>query len=288
MVKNNPVHFCDKLADKWEEQLYTVQGIPYPDLPVYLVKANNSGRKRTLHRNLLMPIHQTRLASSRDTDSESESDARSESDSEEDRARLVAGSPVPSQQSPDTENVQLEPGLDLDIGIPAVVFDDSDDSNDLESQEVETNDGQLEHQSEISDTEDVVPEVTASQNIEGDNTSTDQVESEDGHSEDVFVVQSERSPADNLSTDTVICDDVQQITQAEVYQNESPTSIENTNSDSSTSEIPQKLHDNLENIHDESDKFLDTNKTSRVTRRSELNGPSINPAEETTGLDDLW
>ena len=46
-----------KIADKWEEVPYIVMDQPYADIPVYAVqKENRSGPRRTLHRNLLLPI----------------------------------------------------------------------------------------------------------------------------------------------------------------------------------------------------------------------------------------
>ena len=46
-----------KLADKWEEDVYEVLDKPNSDIPVYTVqRENRTGRKRTLHRNLLLPL----------------------------------------------------------------------------------------------------------------------------------------------------------------------------------------------------------------------------------------
>jgi transposase InsO family protein len=46
-----------KLSDKWEEDPYLVVDQPNTDIPVYtLAKENGEGRRRTLHRNLLLPI----------------------------------------------------------------------------------------------------------------------------------------------------------------------------------------------------------------------------------------
>ncbi|XP_071112959.1 uncharacterized protein [Haliotis cracherodii] len=46
-----------KLADKWEDDIYIVTSQPNPSIPVYVVeKENGGGRKKTLHRNLLLPI----------------------------------------------------------------------------------------------------------------------------------------------------------------------------------------------------------------------------------------
>ena len=47
----------NKLADRWEEDLFVVLEKPNPDIPVYRVKPKDSGgRVRTLHRNLLLPV----------------------------------------------------------------------------------------------------------------------------------------------------------------------------------------------------------------------------------------
>jgi hypothetical protein len=45
-----------KIADKWENDAYEVIKQPVPDIPVYVVRRENSGHVRTLHRNLLLPI----------------------------------------------------------------------------------------------------------------------------------------------------------------------------------------------------------------------------------------
>ncbi|KAK3089987.1 hypothetical protein FSP39_008245 [Pinctada imbricata] len=47
-----------KLANKWEEDPYKILSKPNPDIPVYIVqKENGEGRKRTLHRNNLLPLN---------------------------------------------------------------------------------------------------------------------------------------------------------------------------------------------------------------------------------------
>ena len=46
-----------KLADKWEMEPYTVVEIPNKGMPVYVVrKSTGEGPKRTLHRNMLLPL----------------------------------------------------------------------------------------------------------------------------------------------------------------------------------------------------------------------------------------
>ncbi|VDI15681.1 Hypothetical predicted protein [Mytilus galloprovincialis] len=46
-----------KLADRWEDDPYRIISQPNYGIPVYVVqKENKEGRKRTLHRNLFLPI----------------------------------------------------------------------------------------------------------------------------------------------------------------------------------------------------------------------------------------
>jgi hypothetical protein len=42
-----------KLADKYEEELFTVKSQPIKDIPVYEVEGNQTGKTRKLHRNHL-------------------------------------------------------------------------------------------------------------------------------------------------------------------------------------------------------------------------------------------
>ena len=45
-----------KLADKWEEEVFIVREKPNGDIPVFILEGEKSGRSRTLHRNLLLPL----------------------------------------------------------------------------------------------------------------------------------------------------------------------------------------------------------------------------------------
>lgn len=45
-----------KLANRWEEGVYTVLRQPNPDIPVYVVQSEDRSRTRTLHRNHLLPV----------------------------------------------------------------------------------------------------------------------------------------------------------------------------------------------------------------------------------------
>ena len=49
-----------KIADKWEQEAYQVIHQPNPDIPVFVVqREDGEGPRRTLHRNLLLPIGST-------------------------------------------------------------------------------------------------------------------------------------------------------------------------------------------------------------------------------------
>jgi hypothetical protein len=109
LVRNKHVHFLDKLADLWEEEPHTVLQKPYADLPVYTVRAKSGGRKRTLHRNMLMPITGDEV----DSISEDSKEAASEDEDEEvdsDHAQMVIvleqNSPTHTEAQHVTENAQ--------------------------------------------------------------------------------------------------------------------------------------------------------------------------------------
>ena len=56
-MKNVTIRGKHKLADLWEQKPYTVLDQPCADIPVYRVRMEDgTGRIRTLHRNLLLPI----------------------------------------------------------------------------------------------------------------------------------------------------------------------------------------------------------------------------------------
>ena len=45
-----------KLANRWEDEIYEVIKQPDESIPVFVVKGHEQGKKRTLHRNMLLPI----------------------------------------------------------------------------------------------------------------------------------------------------------------------------------------------------------------------------------------
>ena len=54
LVQHKHIIGTQKLADRWETHRYVVVS-KYPDLPVYVVCNQETGKERTLHRNLLTP-----------------------------------------------------------------------------------------------------------------------------------------------------------------------------------------------------------------------------------------
>ena len=57
-MRNVGLRGKQKLADRWESQQFVVCRQPNEDIPVYVVKPDNtrSRKTRTLHRNLLLPF----------------------------------------------------------------------------------------------------------------------------------------------------------------------------------------------------------------------------------------
>ena len=57
LVRNVGVRGKRKLADRWDEDFYLVVDLPNKGIPVYLLKREHGrGRRRMLHRNLLLPF----------------------------------------------------------------------------------------------------------------------------------------------------------------------------------------------------------------------------------------
>ena len=46
-----------KLANRWEDEVYQVVRQRDPEIPVFIVKGTTEGKLRTLHRNMLLPLH---------------------------------------------------------------------------------------------------------------------------------------------------------------------------------------------------------------------------------------
>ena len=60
LVRNCSFDGPHKLHDKWSADIYVVVEQPDSRTPVFVVEPVNGGRKRTLHRNLLLPVESVR------------------------------------------------------------------------------------------------------------------------------------------------------------------------------------------------------------------------------------
>ncbi|KAK3773152.1 hypothetical protein RRG08_013739 [Elysia crispata] len=60
LVRNCSFEGPHKLQDKWSEDIFVVKEQPDSRTPVFVVEPVNGGRKRTLHRNLLLPVESVR------------------------------------------------------------------------------------------------------------------------------------------------------------------------------------------------------------------------------------
>ena len=60
LVRNCSFESPHKLQDKWSDDIFVVKEQPDSGTPVFVVEPVNGGRKRTLHRNLLLPVESVR------------------------------------------------------------------------------------------------------------------------------------------------------------------------------------------------------------------------------------
>jgi len=164
-----------KLADKWENDAYVVLNQPNPSIPVYVVgKESGEGRKKTLHRNLLLPVGSiapkeqpaqapptapvpVRPAKPK-TRASKESSESEEDDSEEEEESYVI--PIQTSGSPVSTPNQVDRPTEDEIE------DDDDDGHvdemDEEDSTVSAQDHEQEDSSSLatdSDTEETLPKV---------------------------------------------------------------------------------------------------------------------------------
>lgn len=121
-----------KLANKWEEEPYIVKDIPCKDVPVYTVqRETGQGPRRTLHRNLLLPLGSIPLGQETHTDQASEQESSEEqqyrSEEETDDHYHVVRIEQPESSSDEDTSVSESPHEDTDT--------DTDTEPGTESQE---------------------------------------------------------------------------------------------------------------------------------------------------------
>ena len=140
-----------KLADRWEEEVCVVTSQPNSSIPVYTVRQlDGSGRCRTLHRNMLLPVKSVPTAqvpvaeplaprTPIVTRSRTKQREVTSSRSSPENAVLSTGSasvPVPQPQS-SLEGIRADSSLDLDDDETSVLVEESliltEDSGDSEA-----------------------------------------------------------------------------------------------------------------------------------------------------------
>ena len=111
-----------KIADRWENDTYAVLSQPNPGIPVYVVqREDKGGPKRTLHRNLLLPINSLPLDSGttndRNTVMDQNDDAPADTHSVDD-VRDNDSDSISSDDTQDTQDyndvIQIDEDLDSD------------------------------------------------------------------------------------------------------------------------------------------------------------------------------
>jgi transposase InsO family protein len=150
-----------KLADHWAEEVHRVVQHQNPEIPVYKVRGQTSGRIRVLHRNMLLPVGDLRDALPQPIgeqqqreeaprrDNQEESDVSQEESSEEEI--LIQARLAPSQPGSDREEPELNP-------LAQPWFPEHQMEDEHAEQELEAEENQLEEeQTERRPTEEATP-----------------------------------------------------------------------------------------------------------------------------------
>ena len=126
-----------KLANRWEDEVYEVLEQPDKSIPVFVVKGEGvSGKRRTLHRNMLLPVNFLPIQNAEESDHEGKKDSipdeelslrLSESDeeetSDEDQGRMVIRNSILNPEAEeyvvrrnDEEQTEVQQDLPQDTG----------------------------------------------------------------------------------------------------------------------------------------------------------------------------
>lgn len=103
-----------KIANKWNPQEYIVLAQPCPDIPVYTIEPLSGGTKKTLHRNLLLPLDLNAAL----TDEEHECDDINKELQEEDIQKDIPGDineeiDTPSEKDDAPQEIQKDSSRDI-------------------------------------------------------------------------------------------------------------------------------------------------------------------------------
>ena len=140
-----------KITDRWEEQPYIVRDQPNPDIPVYVVeRETGDGKKRTLHRNLLLPIGY--LDTDVQTPSTSDDQNEPTRPKPKPRPRLRKRAVVQKDRedtdsdASDDSEYQLVPGLPIDV--PENIGEGNGEDEDVQA--VETGDSGAQEETDLA------------------------------------------------------------------------------------------------------------------------------------------
>ncbi len=173
-----------KISDRWENDVYSVLNQPNSQIPVYTVqREDGKGRKRVLHRNLLLPIgpvsvdsHDLVMQPDTADDVPMNSEVESDSDSYMEGDILVAVGPVVTDQDASSSGIDHSSGVEaVELStISELISDNESGEGEVQSEEeVGNND-----ESDVHDTSGVT-EHSGNENVEPDIPEVDVDESDD-------------------------------------------------------------------------------------------------------------
>ena len=162
-----------KIADRWEEEPYVIVRQTNPNIPVFEVKkVNGHGKKRTLHRNLLLPIGHLHTYE--------ETTANQKKSGPSNTKQVVEKHPTEELQQMD--HVTLDPQSDSDSDTDTVIMQVPVPNS----------------------TEDIHTDVELSVDTDAEDIADDQQESDVGsiHSEETTGTESSQVPESDENTDS--------------------------------------------------------------------------------------
>ncbi|KAL4233166.1 hypothetical protein ACF0H5_007851 [Mactra antiquata] len=222
LVRRTSFEGKHKIADRYEEEVYTIIEQPKPDIPVFRVRCGD--RERTLHRNLLFLLDSVNVVEDEVMEDEVSSTKTDGIDMDASRDRCdVTG-------NDDTDSESLDESLGFEDCIGDAQFSESDQAadvlgssdttrNDLDVMDVvvETDDDDDDREDSIATdgdrSDDEVDHVSDSDLDESEDEAAGDIESVDAESHDVDstdieILEDEEIESSSLAGDDVDQDDV--------------------------------------------------------------------------------
>ena len=187
LVKKVAFEGKHKIADKFEEEPYTITEQPRPEIPVFKVKSESSGIEKTLHRNLLLKIE------GKDRENEIE-----EGESHEELDKEIPQEKEQEKKETDHDVMRNEDLSDDEDGIVFRTFHGGDAHNHITGTESEKKDRGVENQN-IFLTE-AAEEMTADE--ESRNEEREDVPEVSGKVDEGTRIETERGQENVVENDT--------------------------------------------------------------------------------------